>query len=59
LKLKDRVFCCSKCGHKMDRDLNASMNLKKMAVGYTASACGETIKNGIVPLVSMKQEANV
>jgi len=59
LKLKDRVFSCSKCGHKMDRDLNASMNLKKMAVGYTASACGETKTNGIIPLVSMKQEIDV
>lgn len=59
LKLKDRVFCCSKCGHKMDRDLNASINLKKMAVGYTVSACGETQTNGIIPLVSMKQEVNI
>ena len=59
LKLKDRVFCCSKCGHKIDRDLNASMNLKKMAVGYIASTCGETQTNGITPLVSMKQEMNV
>ena len=43
----------------MDRDLNASMNLKKMAVGYIASTCGETQTNGITPLVSMKQEMNV
>ena len=59
LKLKDRVFKCPHCGHKMDRDLNASMNLKKMALGYTVSACGETQTNGIVPLVSMKQVANI
>lgn len=28
LKLSDRVFICPECGNKMDRDLNASMNLK-------------------------------
>lgn len=28
LKLSDRVFICSECGNKMDRDLNASINLR-------------------------------
>lgn len=28
LKLSDRVFICPECGNKMDRDFNASMNLK-------------------------------
>ena len=28
LKLSDRVFVCPDCGNKMDRDLNASINLK-------------------------------
>ena len=28
LKLSDRVFICHECGNKMDRDFNASMNLK-------------------------------
>lgn len=28
LKLSNRVFICPECGNKMDRDLNASMNLK-------------------------------
>jgi transposase, IS605 orfB family len=28
LKLSDRVFVCSECGNKIDRDLNASINLK-------------------------------
>ena len=28
LKLSDRVFVCPECGNKMDRDLNASINLK-------------------------------
>jgi putative transposase len=28
MKLSDRVFCCSKCNHTLDRDENASINLK-------------------------------
>ena len=28
LKLSDRVFVCPECGNKMDRDFNASINLK-------------------------------
>ena len=29
LKLKDRVYKCEKCGLKLDRDLNAAINLSK------------------------------
>ena len=35
LKLSDRVFVCPECGNKMDRDLNASINLKNY--GLSAS----------------------
>lgn len=31
LKLSDRIYCCSTCGLKIDRDLNAAINLKKYA----------------------------
>lgn len=27
LKLSDRLYICNKCGHMMDRDINASINL--------------------------------
>lgn len=37
LTLKDRVFECQVCQHKMDRDLNAAFNLKKL---YTVSSTG-------------------
>lgn len=37
LTLKDRAFDCKKCGAKIDRDLNASLNLKKI---YTESSSG-------------------
>jgi len=48
LTLADRTFVCEfeDCRHQMDRDLNAAINLKKLALHPTASsagsnACGE------------------
>ena len=35
-----RTLSCD-CGHVMDRDLNAAINLKNYAVSSTVSACGE------------------
>lgn len=32
LKLSDRVYICDCCGSKMDRDLNASINLEKQII---------------------------
>lgn len=29
MSLSDRVYVCKKCGHKLDRDLNAAINLAK------------------------------
>jgi putative transposase len=40
LKLCERVFSCEKCGLKIDRDLNASLNLEHMAESYSVTACG-------------------
>lgn len=37
LKLTDRVFECKVCDNKIDRDLNASLNLKQI---YTGSSSG-------------------
>jgi len=31
LKLKDRVYICEHCGLQIDRDINASINLEKLA----------------------------
>jgi putative transposase len=42
LTLKDRTYCCSVCDMKMDRDLNAAINIKNFlpkAVGEV-KACG-------------------
>ena len=42
LSLADRIYHCSVCQYEIDRDVNAAMNLKSLAVGYTESinACG-------------------
>ena len=37
LTLSDRIYHCSDCGHTQDRDLNAAINLKHLAVGHTES----------------------
>lgn len=59
LKLSERVFKCNACGSQLDRDLNASQNLKNKAVSYTVSACGVSNKqNSFAIADTMKQEAN-
>lgn len=40
LLLSERVYCCDNCGLQIDRDLNASINLEKLAVSYTVTAFG-------------------
>lgn len=57
LKLSDREFICEKCSIKLDRDLNAAINIlnwgKNTAGIAEIQACGD-----IDVLVSMKQEIN-
>jgi putative transposase len=36
LTLKDRVFNCQECGHSIDRDLNAALNIQK--IGLSSSS---------------------
>ena len=42
LSLSERQYHCGICGHSIDRDVNAAINLKTLAVGHTESlnACG-------------------
>ena len=39
LTLKERIYGCDECGIEIDRDLNAAINLKNLAVGSTVTAC--------------------
>ena len=61
LKLTDRIFECRACDMKINRDLNASLNLKQI---YTVSstgiqACGDGSSEKVISLSpSAKQEFN-
>ena len=49
LRLKERVWVCPQCRHTHDRDINASLNIKKKAlkstVGITGiDACGDYVR---------------
>jgi len=44
LKLSDRKWTC-KCGKVLDRDLNAAINLKNLAVRWVPSKLGESISS--------------
>ncbi len=41
LKLSDRIFCCTDCGHKMDRDWNAAKNIYVSGMRQLGMACPE------------------
>jgi putative transposase len=59
LKLSDRIYKCDVCGLEIDRDLNAALNLDKMAVSYTVNACGESKQSSdLFRRDSVKQENN-
>lgn len=43
LTLDTRVYSCPYCGAKIDRDLNAAINLAKYAEGHSVKAHGENV----------------
>jgi putative transposase len=64
LTLADRIFRCEQCGLVLDRDLNAAINLERLAASSvdTLNACGGgsagTPRTKRVKLAPMKQEAD-
>jgi putative transposase len=49
MNLGQRIMSCRECGLVMDRDLNAAINLRNLAVSSTVTACGQEgsgIKDG-------------
>jgi putative transposase len=62
LSLATRQWTCPVCHSEHDRDINAAINVRNMAVSSTVSACGEE-SSGLdltvqVKLASMKQEVS-
>jgi putative transposase len=58
LPLSVRIYSCDSCGLSLDRDLNAALNIKNVAVTptETQNASGEDIRLGFIPAASMKLE---
>ncbi len=67
LSLSEREYECEECGLKIDRDLNAALNLVKVAVSLpeTQNARGEDVRHIANPRricemqTSLKQELNI
>ena len=62
LALSQRVFRCDDCSFEADRDVNAALNLARMAASSAVSACRE-VRSGVVrksrvKRSSTKQEEN-
>ncbi|MHA1137634.1 MAG: RNA-guided endonuclease InsQ/TnpB family protein [Candidatus Thorarchaeota archaeon] len=63
LSLSERVYECEECGLKVDRDLNAALNLVAVSLPETLTACGEDVRCsdsfGMTTQTSVKQEPNI
>ena len=58
LALSERTYACTACGLVLDRDVNAAVNLLKLAASGAEShnACGGTVRPGLAGRVPVKQE---
>jgi putative transposase len=64
LSLSERKYVCDQCGLKIDRDLNAALNLVAASWSETENACGEDVRletspPGVAEQTSVKQEPNL
>jgi putative transposase len=56
ISLSERVFHCKECGLKLDRDLNAAINLLTVSCTDSLNACGEARSPWFSGATSRKQE---
>ena len=58
LALSERTYVCAACGLVLDRDVNAAVNLLKLAASGAESinACGGTVRPSVAGRVPVKQE---
>jgi putative transposase len=57
LALSERTYCCTACGLVMDRDLNAAVNLARLAGSASDSnGRGADRQTGLVPQVAVKRQ---
>ncbi len=64
LTLSEREYHCEQCGLRIDRDLNAALNLVTVSLPGTLTACGEDVSlianpSGIAERISTNQEPNI
>jgi len=65
LSLSEREYECEECGLKIDRDLNAALNLVAVSLPETQNACEEDVRRHrksskiCMMQTSMKQELNI
>ena len=64
LLLSERVYDCEQCQLKIDRDLNAALNLVAVSLPETQNTCGEDVRlfadpSGCAKQTSVKQEPNI
>ena len=65
MSLSEREYHCEECGLRIDRDLNAALNLVTVSLPETQTACGEDVRLQVTPLgmnekqTSVKQEPNI
>jgi putative transposase len=48
MELSERVYICDQCGLRIDRDLNAAINLEQLTTGSSPEsyACKESVSPG-------------
>ncbi len=59
LSLSEREYECGECGLKIDRDLNAALNLVTVSLPETLNACGEDVRLDVNSLGICEKQTSV